>query len=158
MGGPATIDGETYREFDNFFKCSFIFRGFVWSSSEQAFQAVKFDSLRNPEWVERKNATIINEIIDCDDPQKSWAVGQSREYKLRDDWEEMKVQEMFNVCYAKVTQNWDMALKLCKTRGKIVFTESTKFWNKYNGEIYERIRELLLHDIKDVIDVKLSSS
>ena len=43
MGGSAFINNIEYKEFDNFYNCQFYIDNLLWNSSEQAYQALKFD-------------------------------------------------------------------------------------------------------------------
>jgi predicted NAD-dependent protein-ADP-ribosyltransferase YbiA (DUF1768 family) len=127
MGGPASIDNEEHEETDNFLKCSFTIDNITYCSSENYFQCQKT--------INKEDFTIIYNSgagISC------WNAGSK--IKLRNDWEKVKVEVMYTGNKAKIEQNPEFMKKLCSSKGPIVFTRSSDFWNYWNGKIFERIR------------------
>jgi predicted NAD-dependent protein-ADP-ribosyltransferase YbiA (DUF1768 family) len=141
MGGPAEIDGEIHDECDNFFESVFTEEGVTYHTAEQYFQCQK-----------TTNTVDFERILKTNGPLASWSMGN--QIKLRPDWEEIKVQKMYHGNLLRLSQNPDLAAKLCKTQGDIVFTGSTPFWNKWNGLIMERIRAELKGEERTEQDIK----
>jgi predicted NAD-dependent protein-ADP-ribosyltransferase YbiA (DUF1768 family) len=128
MGGPADIDGKSHPETDNFLPCQFVINGMTYSSAENYFQCSKTTNEADRDMVSRSGSGC-----------SAWAAGQK--VKIRSDWEAVKVDEMYNGNLAKFQQNEDLRNALLGSgTGKIRFTGSTPFWNKWNGLILERIR------------------
>ncbi len=128
MGGPAYINGKTYKELDNFYQCKFKADGLIWTSSEQFFQYQKNED-------DNKYRKMINEETN---PYKAYQLGNS--CKLRKDWELFKVEAMKVANTLKFSQNPDLKDILINTDGKILFRASTPFWNEWNGKILEYLR------------------
>ena len=133
MGGPAIIDGKIYTQLDNFYRCFIEYNGMLWHSSEQLFQASKFEDIK---YIREINKKGIN-------PGTAWTMGQSREHSLIDNFEEEKVNLMYRANWEKFSQNQALKRTLLSTTGKIKFTKSSPFWNHQNGLILERIRNEL---------------
>lgn len=128
MGGSAYIDGKEYPEFDNFYKCQFVHNNRTWTSSEQCYQAMKFTDLKKIDKIHEQTTAI-----------DSWIVGNNLELDIN-NWEEVKVNCMYNANYEKFKQNKDLLDLLLDTKGSIAFLGSTPFWNKKNAEILECLR------------------
>mmetsp|Transcript_18940 Transcript_18940/g.34199 ORF Transcript_18940/g.34199 Transcript_18940/m.34199 type:complete len:145 (-) Transcript_18940:60-494(-) len=137
MGGPAIVDGKAVPATDNFLVRKFVINGKEWQSCEQYFQAMKFASEEYREKIRCCNA----------DPRSHgmavWRMGQSRDHKLRDDWESVKVDIMYEANAAKFAQHDDLCAELLATSGPIRAAASTDNWQKWNSEILERIRREL---------------
>jgi hypothetical protein len=127
MGGPAKIDGELHEECDNFLICSFEVDGITYPSAEHYFQCMKTTNKNDHDKIKLASTAM-----------KSWTLGN--EVKLRSDWEEVKVNIMYEGNLAKFTQNEELMKSLCSSLGKVDFGGSTPFWNYWNGLIMERIR------------------
>ena len=128
MGGPATIDGQTHPETDNFLPCKFTINGITYISAENYFQCAKTTNDADRDMILKSGAGT-----------SAWAAGQR--VKIRSDWESIKVEEMYQGNRAKFEQNEDLRTELLSSgSGKIRFTGSTPFWCKWNGLIMERIR------------------
>lgn len=79
MGGPAHVDGKVIEEFDNFEYTPFKFENRLWVSSEQAYQASKF-----------LDDKYVQEINDTTQSHNIYMMGQSREYKMKPDFDRIK--------------------------------------------------------------------
>ena len=128
MGGPAIIDGECHQETCNFQICQFFVDGLEYSSVECYFQAAKATTEKDRDHIRLNGKTGI------------LALELGRCVKIRSDWEEVKVDEMYKGNKAKFEQNKDFVEKLCITTGPVKFEESNVFWNYWNGKIMERLR------------------
>ncbi|UJR16448.1 hypothetical protein I4U23_003350 [Adineta vaga] len=128
MGGPADIDGKRHPETDNFLPCKFVIDGITYSSAENYFQCAK-----------TTNQVDRDMVLQSGPGTSAWTAGQR--ITIRDDWESVKVDEMYKGNLAKFQQNEELRNALLSSgNGSIHFTGSTPFWNKWNGLILERIR------------------
>lgn len=137
-----------YGFLSNFYDCTVTYNGLTYKNSEATFHAQK-----TLDENERKLFTNLN-------APNSKKLG--REVKLRDDWELVKDQIMYEICLAKFTQNKDLKIKLLAT-GDEFLEEGTywhdNYWGNCNcekckhiigenrlGKILMRIREELKND------------
>jgi ribA/ribD-fused uncharacterized protein len=130
MGGPCTVDGVERKELDNFHMCQFEVDGVLWSSSEQYYQACKFPD----------NEEQREKIRGGDAGMGSWKTGQ--EVPARTDWEEVKVDMMYEANLAKFSQNPYLRDVLVSSQGPI-HAQGGLFWKTWNEVLLERIREEL---------------
>lgn len=99
---PITSFFGDYRFLSNFYPCNVEIEGIVYPSSEHAYVAYK---TTDPE--------LRKQILDLDTAGKVKRFG--RKIKLRDDWEEIKIDIMFSIIKAKFDQNEDLKQKLIDT-------------------------------------------
>jgi ribA/ribD-fused uncharacterized protein len=130
MGGPCRVDGVERKELDNFYECHFQVAGLAWSSSEQYYQACKFPD----------NEEHREKIRTCDAGMGSWQAGQ--EENARADWEEVKVDMMYEANRAKFSQNPALRHVLVNSQGAIC-AQGGLFWKTWNEVLLERLREEL---------------
>jgi ribA/ribD-fused uncharacterized protein len=145
MGGPGHCDGKTIGEFDNFYVCKFVIHGVEYCSTENYFQCQKTTNKEDFELLFKSGPGI-----------KVWS--NSRKVKLRDNWEEDKVEVMYKANYEKFAQNDDLKKILVDTDGKIKFSASTEFWCLWNSRILARVRAELRsngeNDKKTIEEIK----
>ena len=96
------FDGE-YAFLSNFYDCEVTYNGITYKNTEAAFQAQKTTSI--PKRLEFANFNA------------SQSKKEGRKLALRQDWEEVKGQVMYEICLAKFTQNEDLKTKLLSTDG-----------------------------------------
>lgn len=156
MGGIATmINKEGFKKdgprcTDNFHvvEGGFEFEGLIWKSTEQAYQASKFEN----------GSVEFNRIYD--EPSESvsdwqygmrvWDLGQSG--KIREDWEDRKLASMLLVNLAKFRDE-KMAEELLTTLPHdLEAAPSTWEWQKWNGLILTYVRNELNRDL-DLIPI-----
>lgn len=94
------FEGE-YAFLSNFYECAVAFNGILYMNSEAAFHAQK--TLNE---AERRKFALLG-------PSESKKLG--RKIQLRDDWEQVKSEVMFEICFAKFSQNEDLKKKLLAT-------------------------------------------
>ena len=133
------FDGE-YAFLSNFYETPVEYNGLKFLSSEAAFQAQK--TLIETEQIK---FTTLN-------PSQSKRLG--RKITLREDWEDVKVQIMHEICRAKFTQNPELAQKLIATGNKTLIEGNTwndTFWGVCRGvgennlgQILMRVRDELI--------------
>lgn len=109
---------------------------FSWHSAEQFYQASKFT-----------DEAIITKIKECSNPFLCAAIGQTREFKIRDDWEEIKVCVMERAIRARFNQHPDLAEILKCSKGTLYdHSAADSFWgigSNATGKILMKIRDEL---------------
>ena len=123
----------------NYYVVPVTYNGLTFQSNEAAFQAQKTLN----EGQRRKFTKLA--------PNKAKAKGRS--VLLREDWEEVKDQIMYEICLAKFTQNEELKEKLFATGNEELVEGNTwhdTYWGVCNrrgknklGKILMRIREEL---------------
>ena len=106
------FDGK-YVFLSNFYECPVKYNGLTYKNSEAAFHAQKTLSE-----TERKQFTTLN-------PSESKKMG--RKITLRNDWESVKTKIMYEICYAKFSQNEDLKAKLLATGDE--YLEEGTYWH-----------------------------
>lgn len=117
----------------NFFPAPVKYNGITYASSEAAFQAQK--------------TLDIKERLEFSDLNPSEAKRKGRHVRLRDDWEEVKEDIMFDICYAKFSQNKDLGDKLDKTGCEFLEEGNNwgdTFWGTVNGKGENRLGGILM--------------
>lgn len=84
-----------------------------WKTSEHYYQAQKFS-----------DPAARQLIIDAPTPKEASNIGRNRMYQLREDWELIKQQVMFEAVYFKFKQNEQILKKLLET-GDAYIVEAT---------------------------------
>ncbi len=111
-----------YAFLSNFYDVPVEYNGIRYLNSEAAFQAQK-----TTDEAERVKFTHLN---------PSEAKRKGRSIKLCDDWENIKLNIMYEICYAKFTQNPDLNRKLLQTGNQTLVEGNTwndTFWGMCNG-------------------------
>ena len=130
---------DKYFFLSNYYIVPVTYNGLTFQSNEAAFQAQKTLN----EGQRRKFTKLA--------PNKAKAKGRS--VLLREDWEEVKDQIMYEICLAKFSQNEDLKEKLLNTGDEELVEGNTwhdTYWGVYNrkgknklGKILMRVREEL---------------
>lgn len=143
MGGSAYINEIPKNTMDNFYPCKFCYNGYTWTSSEQAYQAMKFADKDHIQSILRE--TNISMI---------YFLGQVSYVNKTDSWKknstEEKLRLMYEINLAKFSQNEDLKRILIESNGEIYF-KGDRFWGKkgrkglnWNGQILMKIRKELI--------------
>jgi len=106
-----------YRFLSNFYICSFTWDGIKWSHSEAAYQAAKtLDRIKRLEF-----STLT----------ASESKRRGKSLVLRSDWEEVKVEVLAEILYAKFSQNPYLKQQLIDTKDAILIEGNSwgdRFW------------------------------
>lgn len=124
---------DAYAFLSNFYDVPVEYNGLCFCNSEAAFQAQK--TVDETERVQFTNLDASN------------AKRLGRIISLRDDWERVKIQVMYEVCYAKFIQNPRLAKWLIETGDEILVEGNTwndKFWGVCNGEGANNFGKILM--------------
>ena len=108
-----------YGCFSNFSNHRVSYKGHTYKTSEHAFQSMKFEGTKHEK-----------EVRESSGPSEAARMGRDRKLPLRKDWESVKISIMYDIVYAKFTQNEDLKKTLLDT-GDSVLIESTSndsFW------------------------------
>lgn len=120
----------------------FTIDSFTWHSAEQFYQASKFT-----------DQEIIMKIKGCSNPFRCAAMGQTRKFKIRDDWENIKVAVMERAIRARFDQHPELAAILKRSKGTLYdHSAADSFWGvgfdddqpcNVTGKILMKIRDEL---------------
>ena len=134
---------DSYFELSNFYPHGVEEDGVYWPSVEHYFQAQKFE-----------DSEYREKIRTCGSPKNAKTLGQSRKYKLRDDWEEVKEDIMLNALRKKFGHPKMREILLgTKRRALIENSPHDKYWGiGRDGKGKNRLGQLLMQvrsEIKD---------
>ena len=136
------IDGFYGKYFflSNFYPTPVVYNGMRFNNTEAAFQAAKCPYR-------------MEEFCGLN-PSDAKRLG--RRVHLRDDWEEVKDQVMYDVCVAKFTQSPPLTIALMETGNAELIEGNTwgdKVWGVCNGVGENRLGKILMR-IRDELRVK----
>jgi ribA/ribD-fused uncharacterized protein len=150
---------EQYRFLSNFFQCNVWYDGLPWPSAEHAYVVAKCDDSyyagfeKFPRYDNKKYETII----DMTPSQvKKWG----QKVNLREDWEDVKLEIMYEICYSKFEHNDILKQKLLDTGDRFLIEANNwndSFWGydvkKKQGEnnlgkILMKVRDILKDDVR----------
>lgn len=117
------IDNLKNTYLSNFWSVPIVYEGLTYANAESAFQASKCADKNERAW-----------FIDIT-PQIAKARG--RKVKMRDDWNEVKLNVMYKILQAKFAQHPDLASKLIATGDEEIVEGNTwndKFWGVCDKE------------------------
>lgn len=134
---------DEYRFLSNFWPCPVMYDGIIYPSSEHAFVAAK-----------TTDESLRKIVLVTESPGQAKRIG--RQFKLRDNWEEIKIWIMKEIVTDKFNRNPDLAEKLLATGAKYLEEGNwwnDRFWGVCNGfgqnnlgKILMEVREELRHN------------
>ena len=117
----------------NFYPCAVTYKGITYSTSEAAYQAQKtFD----------ENERIRISKLDPHDAKE-----EGQKIKSRTDWDDIKLEEMYNICKIKFTQNPNLTKLLLETKNEEIIEGNDwddTFWGVCNGEGHNNLGKILM--------------
>lgn len=128
-----------YRFLSNFWPAPLWYGNFLWPTSEHAYQAAKTLDL--------DEQISIHEMAKT--PGQAKRLGQR--VTKRDDWEEIKLQKMFEIVKEKFWQNPDLMQKLLATGDAELIEGNTwgdTYWGQCNGVGENHLGKILM-EIRD---------
>ena len=127
---------EEYGFFSNFYKAPFEAGGRIYATNEHYFQSKKF-----------AGKAYENDVASAKTPFDAFELGRSRRNPLREDWEQVKDEIMYEGLRFKFSQNKDLKDKLLETGNRKIIEHTTKdkYWGDGgNGEGQNRLGILLM--------------
>lgn len=124
---------DKYFFLSNFYSAPVTYRGRTYLNNEAAFQAQKTLNEK-----EKEKFTTLN-------PSQAKYLG--RRVKLRPDWEEVKDEIMFEICYAKFSQNVNLGERLIRTGTDYLCEENDwgdRYWGTVNGVGKNKLGTILM--------------
>lgn len=128
---------DSFRDADawlsNFFKCPVIVDGITYPSAENAYQAHKFS-----ETEERIKISLMS-------PKESKNYPKNK--AIRPDWDDVRLNVMYNIVYAKFSQNPALKNMLVNTSGIELIEGNTwgdTFWGVYKGKGENHLGKILM--------------
>lgn len=128
--------------FDNFAAFQVDWQGRRWPTSEHAYQAAHFFDT-DPE--------LVEEIANALSPHDALKLAKQNVHKVPEDWSEIKIEIMEDICRNKLQQNPYIQHKLLQTGDVPIVEDSPKddFWGwgknrdgrNELGKIWMRLRE-----------------
>lgn len=120
-----------YYFLSNYYPCKVVYNGIMFKNTEAAFHAQK-----NPE--KAMSFMFLN---------PSNAKREGRQVQLREDWEEVKDNIMYEINLAKFTQNPDLKAKLLATGNEELVEGNTwgdQYWGVAFGYGYNKLGKILM--------------
>lgn len=153
---------DVYYFLSNFYMCSVMYDEVLYPSSEHAYQAVKTLDKSQREIIRRLN-------------RPSDAKSFARFLQLREDWDKVKINIMYQIIKDKFTRNKNLATMLIQTKDAVLEEGNTwggkqvsfeidliiqdRFWGKVDGKgsnhlgkILMKVREELVSKNKNTIN------
>ena len=135
------FDGN-YAFLSNFYSCMVEYDGLLYRNSEAAFQSAKT--------MDKKMRKVFTELS----PSSAKYLG--RHVQLRDDWEDVKDNIMYEIVYNKFSNNLDLRNSLHDT-GDAELIEGNwwndKYWGMCNGEGQNKLGKILMR-VRDELNGK----
>lgn len=122
-----------YYFLSNFYNAPVTWDGLTYQNNEAAFQSAKATDMS------------MRELFSTLDPSAAKRLG--RKIQLRSDWEQVKYNIMYEICYAKFTQNEDLKQKLLATGDKYLEEGNTwgdRIWGTVNGQGQNMLGKILM--------------
>ena len=138
---------DEYYFLSNFYEVPVTYNGITYKNNEAAFQA-------------QKVAPSKEAMLEFKDLNSTEAKKLGRKVSLRSDWENVKVQIMRDLVYAKFTQNADLQEKLIDTGDEYLEEGNTwgdRVWGAVNGVGANLLGQILMEvreELKDRMEEK----
>ncbi len=133
---------DAFGEFSNFYRASFTFDNRVWPTSEHCYQAFKYDNFEIQEKIRLSKTPRIAADLGRD---------SNNGYKIKENWDDIKVDIMEKVVTAKFSQNNELKELLLSTKNRKIVEHSKTdfFWadgkdgsgKNMLGEVLMEVRE-----------------
>jgi hypothetical protein len=123
-----------YRFLSNFYPCKIIYQGIEYPSVEHAYQASKTLDISSRQKIAEKKT-----------PTEAKRMG--RKVKLRNDWEQIKLDLMEELIKQKFSNHQDLRDKLLRTNQSELIEGNTwgdNFWGIYKGRGENHLGKILM--------------
>ena len=117
----------------NFYNAPITWEGITYKNNESAFQSAKLLDV---------NKRLLFANLNASDAKR-----KGRRVQLRPDWEKVKTKIMYDICYAKFTQNQYLKDKLLSTGNEYLIEGNDwndTFWGVCNGRGYNNLGKILM--------------
>ncbi len=134
----------------NFARFPVTLDGFEWPTSEHYFQAKKFH-----------DPAIQEKIRQAATPSIAASMGRDRAHPLREDWESVKDEVMYQVVRAKFTQHLSIRRRLFETGGAelIEHTYNDRYWGDGgDGSGLNMLGKILMKVRHELMDEEFSKT
>lgn len=138
----------TYGEFSNFAAFGFHMKGHWYRTSEHYFQAMKFE---DKEYQER--------IRETKSPMIAARLGRSRKVKIRNDWEQVKIEVMRTAVRAKILEHSELQELLLGTGEEQLVEAAGRdyFWGVGKDGSGQNWLGKILMEVRDELRQKINS-
>jgi ribA/ribD-fused uncharacterized protein len=156
-GEPIEVVGFYPREFfpcDNFSSFRVKYCGVVWPTNEHLYQASHFFDT---------DPYLVEEILHAPSAHDAYKIGKANAHRAPENWDDMKVDVMYELCKMKLEQHPYVQKKLLETGGLEIVEDSPKdtFWGwgpdhsgqNQLGKIWMRLRDELRSSLITVNDM-----
>lgn len=136
-------------ELSNFYSCTFTWNNTTWKSSEAAFQAAKFIGT---------SEEMYEKIKAAKSPKEAKELGRSKATPIREDWDNVRISIMEDICYAKFVSSARLKNLLISTGDAVLIEYSKKdtFWGSGHdyrgqnqlGKALIRVRERIKKEVE----------
>lgn len=143
-GNPIGFYEREFYPFSNFSSFQVEWKGRVWPTSEHAYQAAHFFDTA-PE--------LVEDVSNAHSAHEAFKIAKTNAHRAPDNWEDIKVEIMEDICWHKLLQHAYVQHKLLQTKDLPLAEDSPKdpFWGwGENGEgrnelglVWMRLREWL---------------
>lgn len=117
----------------NFYMCDVIINDIKYTNTESAFQSMKTNNIN------------IRKSFSSLDPSRAKSKG--RRIQLREDWEKVKDNIMYEIVKSKFSQNKDLRLKLLETENEELIEGNDwndTYWGVCNGKGKNMLGKILM--------------
>jgi hypothetical protein len=131
---------DEYRFLSNFYYSKILYEGIEYPSVEHAFQAAKT--------LDKEVRLFMSKMKSCNDVK-----GYGRKVDLREDWEQVKLQVMYDLVKTKFTSNNYLKQKLIETENEELIEGN--YWNDFywgicNGKGENHLGKILMKVRKEL--------
>ncbi|KAK5584383.1 hypothetical protein RB653_005994 [Dictyostelium firmibasis] len=127
---------DAYGCFTNFSWFKVNYKNHIFKTSEHAFQAMKF----------QHDEKIFNEILNSKTASESKRIAYLNNHKKNPQWDEIKDQIMYEICFEKFNQNDDLKFILLDTGDLKIVENSEKdfYWGIGDGSGRNQLGKTLM--------------
>ena len=125
----------------NFYMADVTYNGVTYTNNEAAFQAQK--------------VTDISKCAEFSGLDPSQAKRKGRHVKLREDWEDVKEDIMYEICKSKFASNPDLGKKLLDTGDEYLEEGNTwgdRIWGTVKGQGQNKLGKILMR-VRDELSI-----
>lgn len=135
---------DDYFFLSNFYNCEIEYNGLIFQNSESAFQSAKFTNLAHRMRFCNISGSYAKKL------------GRNRNIPIRDDWDRVRCDIMYNILLTKFTSCDDLKNKLIDTHDKHIEESNNwndRFWGTCGGIGNNNLGKILMQIRNDLIDM-----